>query len=116
MLPETNKAILPAIIAYQDRGRMSFPHRDLMPFCRRCSTAIKTWLNPTKYHMMKRKVIVTARRQVLSNTELCQDFTSACVHLVGSADESLMKTLFTEVVQRVVNTMAHSFFPKPRRA
>lgn len=52
-----------------------------------------------------------ARQEVLSDRELLQDFITVTTYLVGSrAHETLVKSLFAEVVQRVINTMAHSFF------
>ena len=52
-----------------------------------------------------------ARKEVLSDPELLQDFTTVTTYLVGSrAHETLVKFLYSEVVQRVVNTMANSFF------
>lgn len=71
----------------------------------------KEWINPQKYRLQRRNIIRIARREVLSNCELLQDFVTVSTHLFGShADDDLMKSLFSEVVQRVVNTMAHSFF------
>ena len=45
LLVETDKTIIPAILKKQDRGRMKFPHRNLLPFCRACSLKIKSTLN-----------------------------------------------------------------------
>ena len=47
-LKETDKSTLPAILIKQDRGRMAFPHRMLLPFCRSCSYIIKETLNIPK--------------------------------------------------------------------
>ena len=35
---ETGKSVIPATIKFQDRGKMIFPHKALMPFMRKCST------------------------------------------------------------------------------
>ena len=44
-LVETDKSVLPAVIKFQDRGKMTFPHHALLPFMQRCSRAIKAHLN-----------------------------------------------------------------------
>ena len=56
-LLETDKSCLPACVKFQDRGKMMFPHRDLLPFCRECSLGIKTYLNPSMYNSLGRKVM-----------------------------------------------------------
>lgn len=55
-LLENDKNYLPACIKFQDSGRMLFPHRDLLPFCRDCSVGIQSYLNPSMYNMLDRKV------------------------------------------------------------
>lgn len=45
VLVESDKTVIPAILKKQDRGRMKFPHRLLLPFCRACSVKIKSTLN-----------------------------------------------------------------------
>ncbi len=57
-LVEKEKSVLPACIKLQDRGRMTFPHKDILPFCRDCSLAIKTYLNASMYSSLGRKVII----------------------------------------------------------
>lgn len=44
-LLETDKSILPAVIRLQDRGKMNFPHRILIPLMKKCSIAIKSKVN-----------------------------------------------------------------------
>ncbi len=56
-LLESDKSCLPACLKFQDRGKMMFPHRDLLPFCRDCSLGIKTYLNPSMYNSLGRKVM-----------------------------------------------------------
>ena len=56
-LLESDKSCLPACVKFQDRGKMMFPHRDLLPFCRDCSLAIKTYLNPSMYNSLGRTVM-----------------------------------------------------------
>ena len=36
---------------HQCWGRMQFPHRNLLPSCKKRSKAIKKWINPHKYHL-----------------------------------------------------------------
>jgi len=56
-LLESDKSCLPACLKFQDRGKMMFPHKDLLPFCRDCSLGIKTYLNPSMYNSLGRKVM-----------------------------------------------------------
>lgn len=56
-LLENDKSCLPACLKFQDRGKMMFPHRDLLPFCRECSLVIKTYLNPSMYTSIGRNVM-----------------------------------------------------------
>ena len=56
-LLENDKSCLPACVKFQDRGKMMFPHRKLLPFCRVFSLGIKTYLNPFMYNLLGRKVI-----------------------------------------------------------
>ena len=89
---------------------MRFAHRSLLPFCIKCS---KTWIDPHKYRVQRRNVVQVAREQILRDDELLQDFVTVTIYLVGSGaqcKDALLKSLYPEVVQRVVNTMAHSFF------
>lgn len=52
-LLESDKSCLPACVKFQDRGKMMFPHR----FCRECSLGIRTYLNPSMYNSLGRKVM-----------------------------------------------------------
>ena len=59
-LVETDKSVLPGIIAVQNRGKMTFPHQSLLPFCRRCSQKIKQHLNQRKYCMHGRRIVIVS--------------------------------------------------------
>ena len=68
-LLETDKSSLPAVIRLQDRGRMSFPHRILIP---KCSVAIKSKMNA--------KLFKTCGYEMIKVCATVRDTTS--VHLV----------------------------------
>lgn len=51
-LIETDKTVLPAVIKYQDRGKMLFPHPDLLLLCHNCSRAMKEKLNLQQYSLL----------------------------------------------------------------
>ena len=53
-LVETDKSVCPAVIKFQDRGKMTFPHRALVPFLRKCSQAIKRHLNRKQFLLQGR--------------------------------------------------------------
>ena len=57
-LIETDKSVLPACIRLQDRGKMIFPERAVLPFARNCSREIKKHLNTAKYKQYGRKIIL----------------------------------------------------------
>lgn len=59
-LVETDKTTLPACISFQDRGKMRFPYSNLLPFCRDCSIAIKTYLNPTLFQQLGRQTVIVS--------------------------------------------------------
>ena len=59
-LLETDGTHLPACIKFQDRGKMRFPQKSLLPFCRECSVAIKTYLTPSLYNQVGRKLVVVS--------------------------------------------------------
>ena len=67
-LLETDKTCLPACIKFQNRGKMKFPHKNLLPFCRECSLAIKTYLTPSMYSRIGRRIVLVS----LSITKLMQ--------------------------------------------
>ena len=58
MLNETDKIFAPACIKFQDRGKMKFPCRTMLPFCQMCSIAIKTYLNQKVYYQLGREIIM----------------------------------------------------------
>ena len=72
-LLETDKSSLPAVIRLQDRGRMSFPHRILIPLMKKCSVAIKSKMNA--------KLFKTCGYEMIKVCATVRDTTS--VHLVG---------------------------------
>ena len=56
-LVEKDKSHLPACIKFQDRGKMTFPDHDFLPFARSCSHEIKKILRPSKYHILGRRLL-----------------------------------------------------------
>ena len=56
-LLETDKTILPAALKYQDRGRMIFPNRLLLPFCKEVSKVMRTTLCGEGYKSNGRQII-----------------------------------------------------------
>ena len=127
-LIETDKTLLPACIKYQDRGKMMFPHHDLLPFCRDCSKAIKTYLNATLFHQLGREIVIVSNKlfpsmymhnyRVFSFFRLqkgmcspCWSFTRHLSLKTGQeVDTTIGRVLYNEVLVRVINTMANSFF------
>ena len=63
-LIETDKTVPPACIKYQERGKMMFPHSDLLPFCRDCSKAIKTYLNAPPFHQLGCKIVIVSNHTI----------------------------------------------------
>ena len=59
-LVETDKSCLPACVRFQDRGKMTFPERNFLPFARSCSKEIKKILNPSKYRALGRKLLLVS--------------------------------------------------------
>ena len=43
-LVETDKSILPAVVRFQDGGKMTFPHQVPLPFVQKCCRFIKSKL------------------------------------------------------------------------
>lgn len=108
-LVETDKSVCPAVIKFQDRGKMAFPHRALFPFLRKCSIAIKTNLNRKQFLLQGRKIVLTTRQEVLSNNELLSEFRTLVLFRCNDADTATIKGVYLDLVRRVVNTMANSF-------
>ena len=71
---ETGKSVLPATIKLQDRGKMTFPHKVLIPFMRKCSRAIKNHLNYKQYKIQGRRIILLTKQFVLKDEDLISDF------------------------------------------
>ena len=59
-LIEEDKSVLPACIKFQDRGKMIFPERNFLPFARSCSQEIKRFLKPSKYKLLRRKLLLVS--------------------------------------------------------
>ncbi len=55
-LLETDKSAIPAILKRMDRGRLTFPHRKMLSFCRSCSVHIKKTLNYPAFLKDGRKI------------------------------------------------------------
>lgn len=62
---EYDKTVIPTVIKLQDRGRMKFPHRVLIPFCRLCSLEIKRILNRSNLKTMGRKISVVSWHNII---------------------------------------------------
>ncbi len=110
-LLETDKSGLPACIRFQDRGKMRFPRRSMLPFCRHTSLAVKTHLNSNNYSRQGRKIARVTKQAVLGNEELHQEFKMLLAYQMGGVvDNKLSLALYRELVSRVINTMLNSFF------
>lgn len=108
-LVETDKSVCPAVIKFQDRGKMTFPHQALFPFLRKCSIAIKTHLNRKQFLLQGRKVMLSTRHQVLNNKELLSDFSTLVLFRSSATDAATIRGVYFDLVKRVINTMANSF-------
>ena len=53
---KTTTAVPAVIQLFQDRGKMTFPHRILLSFCRRCSLEIKRKLNVASFRLSGRGI------------------------------------------------------------
>lgn len=69
ILVENDKSVLPAIIKFQDRGKMTF---SLLPFMRRCS--IKQHLNHDKFHIHGKRTVLLTKQAVRTDKELLNEF------------------------------------------
>lgn len=83
--------------------------RARFPFLRKCSIAIKTILNRKQFLLQGRKIVLTTRREVLSNNELLSEFRTLVLFRCNDADTPTINGVYLDLVQRVVNTMANSF-------
>ena len=69
-LVETVKSILPAVVRFRDRGKMTFPHQILLPFMHKCSRLIKLTLNCKQFKLQGITVIVNTKQYILYNNQL----------------------------------------------
>ena len=107
-LVETDKSDLPAIVRFQDHGKMTFPHRILLPFMRNCSVAIKHHLNCKQFKTQGKKVILNAKESVLHDQELIKQLgTVVSFHSELSTPASI-EIIYRDILRRVINTMANS--------
>ena len=106
-LVETDRSVLLGIVRFQDRGKMTFPHRVLLPFMRKCSVCIKRHPNCREYKKVGRKMVSNART-VVQDKELLADFKAIVVFHCDSATETVIHAIFIDLVRRVIHTMANS--------
>ena len=106
---ETDKSVIPAIIKFQDRGKMIFPHKALIPFMRKCSKAIKTHLNYKQYRIQGRRIILLTKELVLKDQELISDFKFLIKFHSSSANLATITEVYRDLLTRVINTMANQF-------
>ena len=106
---ETDKSVLPGTIKLQDRGKMTFPHKALIPFMRKCSRAIKNHLNYKQYKIQGRRIILFTKQCVLKDEELISDFEDLMKFHSSTADIATIANVYRDLLTRVVNTMANQF-------
>ena len=105
---EKDKSVLPGVIKYQDRGKMTFPHQALLPFMRKRSKVIKATLNCKHFRSVGRLAILTTKQQVLCNRELRDEFKGIALFSAGKANTETFNILYRDILWRVINTMANS--------
>ena len=77
---ETDKSVAPSCIKFQDRGKMKFPCRTMLPICQMCSTAIKTYLNQAAYNQLGCKIIIVSVK--IENVLFFSTFVSGNIYYV----------------------------------
>ena len=107
-LVETDKSILPAVVRFQDRGKMTFPHQVLLPFMRKCSRFIKSKLNCKQFKLQGKTVILNTKQYILYNQELKGEFKMVISFRSESTSTAIVDTLYKDILRRVINTMANS--------
>jgi len=105
---ETDKSVLPAVIKFQDRGKMTFPHRTLLPFMQKCSRAIKAHLNCMQLKLQGKHVVIHTKKEVLTNQDLITDLEAIITFRVTSIDYSVVLSIYKDMLWRVIHTMANS--------
>ena len=109
ILVESDKSVLPAIIKFQDRGKMTFPHKALLPFMRRCSKAIKQHLNRDKFHLHGKRTVLLTKQAVRNDKELLNEFGTLVKFRCDDVTDDTIESVYKDLIQRVINTMANSF-------
>ena len=104
-LVETDKSILPAVVRFQDRGKMTYPHQILLPFMCKCS---RLTLNCKQFKLQGKTIILNTRQCVLYNQELKGEFKTVIFFRSESTSLAVVDTLYKDIVRRVINTMANS--------
>ena len=108
-LVETDKSILPAVVRFQDRGKMTFPHQVLLPFMCKCSRLIKLTLNCKQFKLQGKIIISNTKQYILYNQELKGEFKTVISFCSESTSLAVVNTLHKGILRRVINTMANSF-------
>ncbi len=89
VLVESDKTVIPAILKKQYRGRMKFPHRRLLPFCRACSVKIKSTLNVQTHLKDGRKI------SKVSNITSMSIVTQGVLHSTKKGIPLPLQTIYT---------------------
>ena len=108
VLVKTDKSILPAVVRFQDRGKMTFPHQISLPFMRKCSRLIKLALNCRQFKLLRKTVILNTKQYILYNQELKGEFKIVISFCSESTSLAVIATLYKDILRRVINTMANS--------
>ena len=107
-LVETNTSDLPAVVRFQDRGKLTFPHRILLPFMRNCSVAIKHHLNCKQFKTQGKQVILKAKQSVLYDKELIKQLATIILYRCEHSTSASVEIIYRDMLKRVINTMANS--------
>ena len=106
-LVETDKSDPPAVVRFQDRGKMTFPHR-ILPFMRNCSVAIKHHLNCKQFKTQSKKVILNAKQSVQHDQELIKQLGTVVSFCSEPSTPASIEIIYRDILRRVINTMANS--------
>ena len=104
----TDKSTIPAVLGYQDRGKMTFPHKVLLPFMKKCSVAIKQHLNSKQFKKQGRKVVSHAKSHVLADKNLVAELDAIVSFRCGSTSSTIVSAVYEDITRRVIHTMANS--------
>ena len=108
ILVETDKSILPAVVRFQDRGKMTFPQQILLPFMHKCSRLIKLKLNCKQFKLQGKTIALNTKQYTLYNQELKGEFKTVISFRSESTSLAVVDTLYKDILRRVINTMANS--------